>query len=251
MNDISFSHSFMFRTIEFDKSHYTDNRAGAPSHYFAYMLCGNCKITTNTSTININEGDIFYIPDKCSYQSYWYGNPEIRFVSLGFLCMPNFDNKSYPVQVIPNSDSGATEFFHLLSGKTRLSPADIGVFYTLAGILIPLMTNTTVCRTKEITERTKEYLIQHPFAKTSELAKNCTISEAALYSAFQKSSDITLNQLRNNILLEKAKDMLITTDKPIEYISALLQFSSTSYFRKKFRQYFNITPTEMRKRYRI
>ena len=139
----------------------------------------------------------------------------------------------------------------MLSDKTQLSPADIGVFYTLAGILIPLMTNTTVCRTKEITERTKEYLIQHPFAKTSELAKNCTISEAALYSAFRKSYDITLHQLKNNLLLEKAKDMLITTDKPIEYISDALQFSSTSYFRKKFKHHFNTTPKEMRKRYRI
>lgn len=250
MNDIIFSNGFMFRTIVFDKFHYTDNNAGAPSHYFAYMLSGRCRITTESETIEINSGDIFYIPNKCSYQSYWYGNPEIRFVSLGFPCMPNFENKSYPVQVIPYSDK-ASELFHLLSDKTRLSAADIGVFYTLAGILIPLMTNTTVCRTREITERTKEYLIKHPYAKTSELAKNCAVSEAALYSAFKKASDVTLNRLRNKILLEKAKDMLITTDKPIEYISDALQFSSTSYFRKKFKQHFNITPKEMRKRYRI
>lgn len=250
MNDIIFSNGFLFRTIEFDKFHYTDNRAGAPGHYFAYMLCGNCRITTESTTVNINEGDIFYIPNNCSYQSYWYGNPEIRFVSLGFPCLPNFDNLTYPVQVIPYNDKAA-DLLRLLSDKTRLSAADIGVFYTLAGILIPLMTNTTVCRTREITERTKEYLIKHPYAKTSELAKSCAVSEAALYSAFKKSSDITLNQLRNNLLLEKAKDMLITTDKPIEYISDALQFSSTSYFRKKFKQYFNITPKEMRKRYRI
>ena len=250
MNDISFSHSFNFLTIEFDKYHYTDNRAGAPSHYFAYMLCGSCKITTESETIKINEGDIFYIPDKCSYQSYWYGDPGIRFVSLGFLCMPNFDSKSFPGQVIPYSDNAA-ELLLLLSDKARLSPGDIGVFYTLAGILIPLMKNTAVCRTKEITERTKEYLIQNPFAKTSDIAKHCTISEAALYSAFHKSSNVSLNQLRNNLLLEKAKDMLITTDKPKEYISDSMHFSSTSYFRKKFKQYFNMTPTEMRKLYRI
>ena len=250
MNDIIFSNGFIFRTIAFDKFHYTDNRAGAPSHYFAYMLRGNCKIITESSTVKINEGDIFYIPDKCSYQSYWYGNPEIRFVSLGFPCMPNFENKTYPVQVILHSDKAA-ELFHLLSNKIQLSPADIGLFYTLAGILIPSMTDVSVCRTKEITERTKEYLIEHPFAKTSELAKNCAISEAALYSAFHKASDVTLNQLRNNLLLEKAKDILISTDKPIEYISDVLRFSSTSYFRKKFKQYFNTTPTEMRKRFRI
>ena len=250
MNDISFSHSFRFLAIEFDKFHYTDNRAGAPSHYFAYMLCGSCKITTESATVKINEGDIFYIPEKCSYQSYWYGNPEIKFVSLGFPCLPNFYNLIYPVQVIPYNNKAAALLL-LLSNKNRLSAEDIGQFYTLAGILIPLMAHNTVCRTREITERTKEYLIQHPFAKTSELAKNCAISEAALYSAFHKASDVTLNQLRNKILLEKAKDLLITTDKSIEYISDLMQFSSTSYFRKKFKRYFNMTPTQMRKLYRI
>ena len=250
MNDISFSHSFMFRTIEFDKFHYTDNRAGSPSHYFAYMLCGNCKITTESSTVKINEGDIFYIPDKCSYQSYWYGNPEIKFVSLGFLCMPNFENKSYPVQVIPNNDK-AVELFCLLANSNPLSAYDIGVFYTLAGMLLPTMSYKPLCRSKEIIELTKDYLSNNPHAKASELAKNCTISEAALYSAFKKSSDFTPNQLKNKILLEKAKDMLITTDKSIEYISDLMQFSSTSYFRKKFKEHFNITPKEMRKRYRI
>lgn len=250
MNDIIFSNSFAFLTINFDRFHYTDNRAGAPSHYFAYMISGRCKITTASDTVMINEGDIFYIPDKCSYQSYWYGTPKIRFISLGFPCLPNFDNKTYPVQVIPYNDK-AVALFHLLSGKTILSAEDIGVFYTLTGILLPSMKHAAICRTREITERTKEYLIQHPFAKTAELAKNCAISEAALYSAFQKSSDVTLNQLRNNLLLEKAKDILITTDNPIEYISDLLQFSSASYFRKKFKQYFNMTPGEMRKKYRI
>ena len=87
--------------------------------------------------------------------------------------------------------------------------------------------------------------------RISELAKNCAVSEAALYSAFDKASDVTLNQLRNNLLLEKAKDILISTDKSIEYISDILQFSSTSYFRKKFKQYFNMAPTEMWKLYRI
>lgn len=250
MNDIIFSNSFMFMTIGFDKFHYTDNRAGTDSHFFAYMISGRCKIVTDSETIEINSGDIFYIPCKCSYQSYWYGDPEIKFVSLGFLCLPNFDNNTYPVQVVPNNDK-ATELLCTLGNCTRLSARDIGIFYTLAGMLLPTMSHKTLCRTKEIVELTRNYLINHPYAKTAELAKHCAISEATLYSAFQKSSDVSLHQLRCNLVLEKAKDMIITTDNSIEYISDLLQFSSTSYFRKKFKHYFNMTPTEMRKSYRI
>lgn len=250
MNDVFFSNSFRFCTYTADKFTHTDNSSGSPSHYFAYMINGNCKIVTDTEKIQINQGDIFYIPNKCPYHSYWYGNPQIKFVSLGFQFLPNFDNKAYPVQVIPKNEE-ALKLIMSISNVSSITAKDIGIFYTLAGMLIPLMSYKTICRTREIVELTKNYLTDHPYAKISELAKNCTISEAALYSAFKKASDITPNQLRNHILLEKAKDMIITTDKPIEYISDFLEFSSTSYFRKKFKQYFNMTPKEMRKRYRV
>ena len=250
MNDIIFSNGFHFFTLEFDRFHDCDNRTGAPAHYFAYMLSGKCKIVTNSETVEIQEGDILYIPNAGSYRSYWYGNPKIRFISLGFQFFPKFDSKTYPIQKVPLNDR-AVELFYWLSNIRRLSAQDIGVFYTLVGVLLPLMSHNTVCRTQEIVELTQNYLTNHPHATVSELAKVCAISEAALYSAFHKSSDVTLNQLRNNLLLEKAKDMLISTDKPIEYISSWLGFSSTSYFRKKFKQYYDMPPKEMRKKYRI
>lgn len=250
MNDAIFTNGFVFRTIRFDRFHYTDNRAGVQCHYFARLLSGRCRIVTDTEAVEIHEGDIFYIPNKCSYQSYWYGNPEIEFISLGFYYLPNFDNKIYPVQVISCTETAA-RLFHSLSGLCRLSACDVGSFYTLVGILMPLMSHKAACRTREIVEQTENYLMHNPFATIADLARNCAISEAALYSAFKKSSDVTPNEMRNRLLLEKAKDGLITTDMSIEHISDLLQFSSASYFRKKFKRYFNMAPKEMRKRYRI
>ena len=250
MNDILFSQNFHFLTFEFGEYRYTDNRCGVSTHYFAYMLSGSCKIVTDSETTSIETGDIFYIPNKCRYQSYWYGNPKIKFISLAFPYLPNFEKKVFPVQVIPK-DKTAVVLLHKLGSKTMLSAKDIGDFYTLAGILLPLMNYNIPCRTKQITEFAREYLMKHPFANPNEIAKHCAISQSALYSAFQKSSDITLNDLRNDIRLEKAKDMLITTDKPIEYISDMLMFSSTSYFRKKFKQHFNTTPSSIRKQNRI
>lgn len=250
MNDIIFSNGFRFNTLEFDSLHYTDNRQGAPSHFFAYMVSGSCKIVTESESITVNEGEAFYIPDKCEYQSYWYGEPNITFISLGFPYLPNFEGRRYPVQKI-KADDRESHMFLSLGHRTRLSAEDIGVFYTLVGMLLPKMQHSHRCRTREIVELTHEYLIEHPHAKPCELAKNCAISEAALYSAFKKASAVTLSQLRCNLLLEKARDMLITTDRSIEYISDYLGFSSSSYFRKKFKEHFDMTPKEVRKRYRI
>ena len=155
MNDMIFTNSFKFLMIAFNKFHHTDHRAGSPSHYLGYMISGNCKITTDSQTVMIKEGDVFYIPNKCRYQSYWYGNPEIRFISLGFSYFPNFDNKSYPVQVIP-CDSTANESFFSLVNSVPLSAEDIGLFYTLVGTLMPKMSCKTICRTREIVEETKK-----------------------------------------------------------------------------------------------
>lgn len=250
MNDTFFSNSFYFRSLLFDTYHYSDNRAGAPQHYFAYMLSGNCKIVTDTETIKINEGEFFYIPNNCPYRSYWYGNPTIKFISLGFEFMPNFDGAEFPVQVIKRTSEPEKIFFQLAE-STHRTAADIGALYTLIGMLIPQMVHRSPCRTQEIVRKATDYLLTHPTASASELARHCAVSEASLYSAFKKSSTLTPNNLKSQLILEKAKDALTSTDKPIEYISDTLGYSSTSYFRKKFKDYFGITPTEMRKRYRI
>ena len=57
--------------------------------------------------------------------------------------------------------------------------------------------------------------------------------------------------LRGQLLLERARDLLLSTDQPVESVSDELGFSSASYFRKKFKAHFGMTPGEMRKKYRI
>lgn len=250
MNDTLFSSSFIFCTINFSKYHYTDNRNGAPSHYFAYMFSGKCRIVTESQVIEVNEGDIFYIPNNCSYRSYWYGTPNIKFISLGFVYFPNFENKKYSVQVIPHNEN-AVQLMLSLAETHPLTAKAIGEFYTLAGMLIPTMHHTSLSHSEEIVLKTHEYLLSHPHANAPELAKNCAVSEASLYAAFKKASDITPNVLKNALLLKRAKELLISTDKSIECLSDSLNFSSASRFRKNFKSYFGMTPREMRRRHDI
>lgn len=256
INDTIFSQSFRFINVKFNKYHFTDNRCGAPSHFFAYMLSGRCEIVTETQKVEIEKGDIFYIPNKCPYRSYWYGEDEVSFISLGFLNMPNFDGKTYPVQVIGNNGNAeiyndAVELIKSLPETAHLCARDVGTFYTLVGMLLPVMSCAVPSRESEIVNKCVLYLKENPLAKIPGAAKHCAVSETALYAAFRKVSDMTPNELKNNLLLERAKDILISSDSSVEYISDTLGFSSTSYFRKKFKSRFGITPKEMRNKYRI
>lgn len=250
MDDRTFSEGFLFRTITFDQYHYTDNRTGAPHHYLARMLTGHCRLVSDRETVEVGPGEVFYIPRQCAYQSYWYGEPEVRFISLGFLCLPNLERKTYTLQVLPAGQT-ALALLDTLATANPTTARDIGLFYTLVGELLPAMSDRPQGRAEEIVQRARTCLLAHLHASPAELAQMCAVSTASLYAAFRQASDLTLQQLRDQLLLERAQDLLLASDCTIESISDQLGYSSPSYFRKKFYRQFHTTPRAMRRAHRI
>ena len=135
MNDTIFCNSFAFNNFHFTNYKYTDNSAGIHIHYFAYMTRGHAKICAENETVAIREGDIFYIPHGCQYRSYWYGDPDIEFISLGFRFLPNFKGRYYPPQVIARNEAAV----QMMQSLVRRPPdeAAVGEFYTLTSLLMP------------------------------------------------------------------------------------------------------------------
>jgi AraC-like DNA-binding protein len=246
VNDIIFCKSFDFNVFRFSDYKYTDNSAGIHIHYFAYMTRGRARISTEKETVLVNAGDVFYIPDGCKYRSYWYGEPEIEFISLGFRFMPNFRNEQYPPQVIEKSEE-------IVSAMQRIADtgapdcAAVGEFYTLVGRLMPRMTCRTEGRQAALIERARRLILAHPEYTVREIAKGCAISESALYAAFHKHSEQSISEIRKTVVMEATRDLLISTDLPIEEIGRRMRFSSSTYFRKCFKDYFGISPRELRK----
>lgn len=250
MNSAIFCKSFSFKILRFSHYKYTDNSDGVRANYLAYMVEGHARLRTETETVEIREGDMFFIPDGCKYRSYWYGEPGIEFISLGFGCLPNFEKRSYPPQILPR-DGEAVAIMRSLAEERTLDGADVGRFYTLLGSLLPRMTYRKKTGQSDLVERAKGQLLADPRLSTRELAKRCAVSESALYAAFKKSSDRSILEFRKDTVMEQAKELLISTDDPIEEISRQLEFSSVAYFRKCFKARFGISPRALRKQYEI
>lgn len=245
-NNIIFCKSFDFNTFRFVNYKYTDNTAGTKINYFAYMTEGNARIVTEEETVYINQGDLFFIPYGCKYRSYWYGSPKIEFISLAFRFMPNFENRYYPVQVIPYDDCAA-QMMQSIAAHPFLDAAVIGEFYGMVGRLMPSMICRYKSRQTETVDKVKRFLVENPRMTMKELAKKCALSESALYSLFKRHSDKSINEIKRAVIIEKARDLLISTDMSVEEISRLLHFSSSAYFRKCFKEYFGSSPREMRR----
>ena len=233
-----------------DKFHYTDNRKGSPRHFIGFMRSGHARIVSEKRSIEIQEGEPFYIPKGLPYQSYWYGEDLIRFDSYGFDILPAAESRSYQLQLLPKNPEILGLIDQLAEDK-RICSRCLGIFYTLLGKLLPTMETDITDRSRQLLEAAEEYFYHHPDAQVADVAKHCSISESGLYAAFSRGANTTPNELRQKILADKATELLTSTDMPIEEISSMLNFSSTSYFRKVLKKHTGKTPSQIRNQPRL
>lgn len=246
MNNAISSDSFLFWEITRDVYHHSDNHIGAPWHYLAYMLKGRCRIVSNRHTIDVTEGDVFYIPMNLPYQSYWYGDPEIRFLSFAFRLFPEAENDAYCLQTIP-CDSPIKDAIRGIPTGPTLSSEALGQFYSVLTGLLPLMKHETRVKTDVLLLRAQQHLREHPDSTVRDIARHLDIGESTVYTLFKNGLGKTPNTVRQELLCEKAVFLLTTTDLSVQEISDTLGFSSTSYFRKTLRRHTGQSPRELRK----
>lgn len=242
------SHSFLFRRIRRHKSSYTDGRDGSSMHFIGFLRKGTAKLVGNGVTIPIAAGEFFYIPEGEPYQSYWYGDKEgeVEFDSLGFHHFPEAEFQKFAMQKIPASDTLLTLLEQIPRNRQITSEA-LGSFYTLLAAVLPGMARVERGNRSLVLNLAENYLWEHPQAKMSQVAQYCGVSESGLYGAFSRAGKQTPNDLRQQILAQKATELLQTTDMSVEDISARLGFSSASYFRKVLGKHTGKTPRELRK----
>ena len=250
VDDMIFCKSFAFNNFHFMNYKYTDKTEGIQIHYLAYMTRGNARICTKEETVYINQGDLFYIPNGCKYRSYWYGDPEIEFISLGFRFMPNFQKKHYVPQVI-EKDENAIMAMQEIARADALDGELVGKFYMLLGQIQQKLQYRRMDKQTELIGKVKTILAAHPDYAVKDIAKVCAVSESTLYSAFRKQGEKSMHDVKKSVIMESAKELLVSTDLPVEEISRRLNFSSSVYFRKCFKEHFGVAPRQMRKQYGI
>lgn len=85
----------------------------------------------------------------------------------------------------------------------------------------------------------------------AEYAKMASLNVNKLQLGFQQLYKNTVNQYIQNIRLEKAQELLASTDYNISEIVDKIGLSSKSYFSKLFRENYHLTPSEYRKKNQV
>lgn len=153
----------------------------------------------------------------------------------------------------------------LITDRLELNITEKGEFGWFSTTKRPLLDDThTIIGTYGITrhiERTSRALsnyeaiatpvefVKKNYAKeinVSQLAETMHLSISALERRFKKYLDKTPNQFINEVRLERARKMIVETQKPISQIAFQCGFNEPSYFAQQFKKLFDVLPSQLR-----
>lgn len=246
-NALLLYNNFRFGNIKLKKYSYTDHRSGSPMNYIGLMKKGSAKLISKGKTVLVKTGDLFTIPYKLPYQSYWYGTPDIEFVSIGFLNIEATEKVSFDLQVINCSKATKDLVLKIPSHWDYVSCESLSIFYAVLNDILLLSNKKPLNRKSEIVNKAKSFIKANTDCSVKEIAEHLFISEPYLYSVFKQEAGCTPNDYKLQIKCRNGVNSLLSTDKTVEQISTEIGFSSAAHFRKALKKIINATPKEIRK----
>lgn len=246
MNDAVFCKNFRFNEYDFSETKHRDNSHGVDFHFLGLMKKGKGRIVCQKEVLELEEGDLFYIPKGCRYHSYWIAENHVCFDSIGFLYFPNPTPNGYRLQKIAY-DEEIRQAFLPLSRDKSIHSASIGLLYHLLGLLESRLIPAPYSKDTAVCEKLVLLMKENPQMTVPEYAVLCGVSETLLYHYVKKNLQKSPNRLRQEILCEKAAKLLCTTNYTVEEICDKLAFASASYFRAVFKSVYHTTPSAFRR----
>ena len=239
------------------------NFSGEKHSYWelTYVDKGELLTTIDRVSYHLKQGDlIFYAPMQFHTQStfekisrsYLTINFKMNFNHADLLCNKIFSLKRDSYFIV-------TRLIEELSNDNLYSD-DLSLCYLKELIIQMLRLNNSHFHSKPTThmQQTYEnellndillYIDNNIYEKisVSTLCEHFCISTSMLHSLFRKNMNNTAKNYINELKLSKSKELIRNSTHTLSEISEMLGFSSIHYFSKKFKSYFNISPTEYSK----
>lgn len=239
------------------------NFSGEKHSYWelTYVDKGELLTTIDGVSYHLKQGDlIFYAPMQFHTQStfekisssYLTINFKMNFNHADLLCNKIFSLKRDSYFIV-------TRLIEELSNDNLYSN-DLSLCYLKELIIQMLRLDNSHFHSKPTThmQQTYEnellndillYIDDNIYEKisVSTLCDHFCISTSMLHSLFRKNMNNTAKNYINELKLSKSKELIRNSTHTLSEISEMLGFSSIHYFSKKFKSYFNISPTEYSK----
>ena len=239
----------------YPNAHFYDAGAGKIHSSFGFLVRGEGMLSSAGKTVQLHEGDLFYIPEGIRYHSVWTGTPDVELYVFEIVSRrPDDNTPSYAMAHIPALSCKETEecfaeiYRRFATGERIEKIRALGRYYEFYAGVLPYLVPEAPVKQSPILNAALDYIEQN--AQTdfdvATLAAHCCVSESRLYHIFKCRLGTTPVRYRNEVRVENAAQYLRTGDLSIDRIAELCGFHSTAYFRETFREFTGLTPSEYR-----
>lgn len=248
--------------IHADEELHICRSAGRNDYQLIYVAGGYCVITINGTVQIAAQGDcILYRPgetqdyqlsQKAETHTYWVhfnGNickSLLERLSLQNICII----KAEKLREIEYHMAGICKHFHLKAPGSEVICS--GLMQTVLGLLSNEACGKQQFDSNKKADRISELISQikaTPNLKisVSECADFCHMSKPHFTRIFRRTTGASPMQFLLGIRVERAKELLDFTDKPIMDIAEASGFQDQNYFARTFKKFTGMSPTQYRK----
>lgn len=235
------------------------SRLSIYDHYIIhYITSGQGTYFIDGQVLPVKKGQCFLIPpyklvqyqadhdDPWSY--YWVGFNGPK--ALDLLHSSEFYNNLVITPVSPDIEE-------LLKNLVNLNLPKQSLEYGLLGYIYLIFANLMTSNIRDTSEQNHYYrqainYIQENFSdpelSVEAIANHVGLTRSYLYKIFQSTANSSISETIQNLRLSKAAGFLERSHYSIKEITNMVGFNSQAYFSKLFKEQFQLSPTDYRKR---
>lgn len=217
----------------------------------------------NTGSKKINAGDIFFLfpnvwhrfkPNRSTgWDEYWV---EFNGDLIKHFREKEFLNSENPVMTIGIQNDIAENYLKINNLFKEEKP---GFQYIASGILLQILGQLFATikyhpfEGKKIEDKIKQAKLMifenmHQTISQEEIAQSIGIGYSLYRKKFKEYTGVSPAQYQIQMRINKAKDLLITTNQSVKELSSELGFESPDYFFRLFKQKTGFTPSDFREK---
>lgn len=246
------------KCVFFDKQTCDFTNSPRPFHIVSYVNRGGAVFTSQSKTITLSKGDVFFIPMGATYTSEWNGGDVVYCTSVFFSFESGSDptaDKSYAIQRLEGeAGERVAELIDKLSRyKSRDQYFDYGLlgdFYCLCGQVFDALETSPKALNASVIRSALDFIEENYDKEISikQIAELCNFSESRFHHVFKEIMGVSPIAYKHRIAVNHARLYLSGNENyTIEEISEKCGFSSSIYFRRVFKKITGKSPREYKK----
>lgn len=236
---------YLAEKIQYFKTHKTADAIFYEKACIGYLIEGSAEYIYKGKKYRVASGDLIYIPKNSKCISIWKGNPNIVFYSINFDFLYAKNMRLIDFQILKGIENRYFQDMVRLTKDHYMK--SLGLFYMLLDDITPVLKTNPGKRASTV-QAAICYLEDNYISKVSAavLAGMCNLSVSCFYTHFKEEMGCTPVEYKNNLVVQKAAELLLYQGLTVAETAEQLGFSSSTYFSKLFKKITGKLPGELK-----